>query len=267
MRRAVLIAFAGAILAGCARVPQAGPTQGRHPWTSPHVLRIAEMSDPDHLNPYLSEMSVTDDLASLVYSFLVTADNKGRLIGDLASDVPSLANGGISRDGRTYVYHLRRKVLWQDGVPFTGDDVVASWRAVIDPRNNTFEREGYDRVLSVKAVGRTTVVVHLRARYPPFVSRFFAQEGGKPVLPAHILVAGDFNTGGLSTHPLGTGPFRFVSWARGDRIILARFDRYFKGRPKLSRIEMRFIPNAQSVATELEAHNLDLLATPQSSLR
>lgn len=266
MRHAVLIAFACAILAGCSRVPPSGRVEGRHPWTIPHVLRIAEMSDPDHLNPYLSEMGVTDDLASLVYSFLVTADSKGRLIGDLAGDVPALANGGISRDGRTYVYHLRKKVLWQDGVPFTGDDVIASWRAVMNPRNNTFEREGYDRVESVEAVGPTTVVVHLRERYPPFVSHFFAQEGGKPVLPAHILAVGDFNSGELSTHPLGTGPFRFVSWARGDRMILTRFGRYFKGHPKLSRIEMRFIPNAQTIAAELEAHHLDLLTTPQSSL-
>ena len=131
------------------------------------------MCDPDRLNPYLSEMGVSYDLSSLVYSYLVIADNRGRLIGDLASTVPSLANGGISRDGRTYVYRLRQNVLWQDGVPFTARDVVASWEAVMNPRNNTFEREGYDRVASIEAAGPTTVMVRLRKRYPPFISRFF----------------------------------------------------------------------------------------------
>ncbi len=267
MRHAVLIAFACATLVGCTRAAPSVPTAGRHPWTIPHVLRIAEISEPDHLNPYLSEMGVTSDLSSLVYSYLVIADRRGRLIGDLASSVPSLANGGISRDGRTYVYHLRRNIIWQDGVPFTVRDVVASWQAVMNPHNNAVEREGYDRVVSIEAAGRRTVAVHLRERYPPFVSRFFAQEDGKPVLPAHILTnERDFNTGQLSTRPVGTGPFQFFSWARGDRIVLNRFDRYFKGRPKLSRVEMRFIPNAQTIAVELERHQIDLIATPQASL-
>lgn len=116
-------------------------------------------------------MSVTADLSRFVYSYLVIADSHGRPVGDLASAVPSLANGGISRDGRTYVYHLRRNVIWQHGVPFTGRDVVASWRAVMNPRNNTFDREAYETVTSIVVADPVTVVVHLRKRYPPFVSR------------------------------------------------------------------------------------------------
>ncbi|HXM05905.1 MAG TPA: ABC transporter substrate-binding protein, partial [Candidatus Acidoferrum sp.] len=160
-------------------------TSGRLAWTLPHVLRIGVASDPDRLNPYLSEMDVSYDLASLVYSFLIVSDARGRLIGDLATEVPTQSNGGISPDGRTYVYKLRRGVLWHDGAPFTANDVVASWRAVMNPRNDTFEREGYDRVASISTRGPYQVVVRLDRRYPPFVSRFFAplQEGGKPILP------------------------------------------------------------------------------------
>jgi peptide/nickel transport system substrate-binding protein len=214
-------------------------------------------------------MDVTYDVASLIYSYLVIADDRGRLIGDLATTVPTLTNGGISHDGRTYVYHLRRGVLWHDGVSFTSKDVVASWHAVMDPHNNTFEHEGYDRVVSIDAPTAYTIVVHLRGRYPPFVSRFFAplQEGGKPILPAHVLASeGSFNTGTLSARPIGTGPFRFVSWARSDRIVLERFDRYFKGRPKLARVELRFIPDDQTIATELQAHRIDLTIVGQTSL-
>jgi peptide/nickel transport system substrate-binding protein len=254
-------------LIGCSRSASV-TVGGRHAWTIPHVLRIADLSDPDHLNPYLSEMDVTYDVTSLVYSYLVVADDRGRLIGDLATSVPSLANGGISRDGRTYIYHLRRNVVWHDGVAFSARDVVASWQAVMDPHNDTFEHEGYDRVASISTPDSQTVVVHLRERYPPFVSRFFAplQEGGKPILPAHVLSQGGFNTGRLSSRPVGTGPFRFVSWERGDRIVLERFDRYFRGRPKLARIEFRFIPDDQTVANELQAHRLDLIVAPQTSL-
>jgi peptide/nickel transport system substrate-binding protein len=268
MRRIVASALLCAALAGCTKTETAFRI-GRHAWTIPHVLRIANISDPDRLNPYLSEMDISYDLASLVYSYLVIADDRGRLVGDLAAAVPTLANGGISRDGRTYVYRLRRGVVWQDGVPFTARDVVASWRAVMNPRNDTFEREGYDRAISVAAAGSDTVVVRLAKRYPPFVSRFFAplQEGGKPVLPAHVLARErDFNAGDLAARPIGTGPFEFVSWARGDRIVLRRFDRYFKGKPKLERIELRFVPNDQTIAAQLAAHQVDLVVAPQTSL-
>ena len=270
MQRATVLALALAVLAsGCSRtVPERRPGE-RYAWTVPHVLRIADVSDPDHLNPYLSEMDVSYDLSSLIYSYLIVSDDRGRLTGDLATEVPALGNGGISPDGRTVVYHLRRGVVWHDGVPFDARDVIASWRAVMDPRNDTFEREGYDRVASIDAPDPYTVRVRLRDRYPPFVSRFFAplQEGGKPVLPAHVLAREQsFNAGELSTVPVGTGPFRFVKWDRGDEIVLVRFDRYFRGRPKLERVELHFVPSDQTIAQQLQTHDVDLIVAPQSSL-
>jgi peptide/nickel transport system substrate-binding protein len=258
-----------AFVAGCSRVESTNSTGARHAWTIPGILRIADISDPDHLNPYLSEMDISYDVSSLVYSYLVIADDHGRLVGDLATAVPTTENGGISKDGKTYTYHLRRGVLWHDGAAFTSRDVAASWQAVMNPRNNTFEHEGYDRVTRIETPDPYTVVVRLHERYPPFVSRFFAplQEGAKPILPAHLLATqSNFNTGSLSSRPVGTGPYRFVSWERGDRIVLARFERYFKGRPRLSRIELRFIPDPQTIASELQAHRLDLIVVPQTSL-
>ena len=266
MRHAVLIGFACATLAACAKTAPSTLVGGRHSWTIPHVLRIAEMAEPHNLNPYSPDAE--SDLGPLVYSYLVIDDNRGRLVGDLASAVPSLANGGISRDGRTYVYHLRRNVIWHDGVRFSARDVIESFRAVMNPHSDAFGREAYDRVASIEAAGPTTVVVHLRERYPPFVARFFTslQDDEKPVLPAHILAHTDFNGETLSSRPIGTGPFRLVSWVRGDRIVLRRFDRYFKGSPKLAWIEIRIIPAAQAVGAELAAHRIDMIAWSQAAL-
>lgn len=268
MRCAAILALV-LTLAACSKAPATGSGHAAHPWTVPHVLRVADVSEPDHLNPYLSEMDISYDIASLVYSYLVVSDDRGRLIGDLAATVPTLTNGGISADGRTYIYHLRRGVKWQDGAPFGAADVIASWRAVMNPRNDTFEREGYNVVQSIAARGRYTVVVRLRKRYPPFVSRFFAplQEGGKPVLPAHVLRRErDFNHGTLARQPIGTGPFRLVEWVRGDRMTFRRFDGYFRGRPRLRRIVLRFIPQQETIAAELRAHHLDLIVHPQTAL-
>lgn len=252
-------------LIACARTAQAPGTGGRHPWTVPHVLRVADIADPDHLNPYLSTMDVTYDLASLMYSYLVISDDRGHLIGDLATVVPTRANGGISADGRTYTYHLRHGVLWHDGARFTSRDVVASWRAVVDPKDNTLHREGFDRIASIDTPDDYTAVVHLREPYAPLVSQFFAplQEGAKPVLPAHVIKRdADFNAGELATHPIGTGPFRFVSWRRGDRIVLERFPRYFKGEPKLERVELLILPNDNTMLNQTETHDIDLVVAP-----
>jgi peptide/nickel transport system substrate-binding protein len=268
MRVTLCVLLAATALAGCVRVAPT-TTRGEHAWTIPHVLRIADISDPDHLNPYLSEMDLVYDLSSLIYSYLVIADDRGRLIGDLATEVPSLENGGISGDGLTYTYHLRRGVFWHDGVPFTSKDVVASWHAVVNPHNDTLFREGYDRVASIGTPDDHTIVVHLRQRYPPFVTQFFAplQEGGKPILPAHVIDRDrDFNRSSLDQNPIGTGPFRFVSWQRGSQITLERFDRYFKGMPKLDRIELHIIPDDDTIATQVRVHAVDLVVSPPGAL-
>src|SRR6202163_5160414 len=120
MRLVALLVLA--VLAACA--PSAsGGASGRHPWTKPGVLRLADVADPDSLHPLLSTMDLSYDLSSLIFSYLVIADAHGTPAGDLATEVPSLANRGISRDGKTYTYHLRRGVRSHDGGPLTSRDV------------------------------------------------------------------------------------------------------------------------------------------------
>ena len=260
---------AAVLLTGCTRVSTPIQSGGRHAFTVPHVLRFADISDPDTLNEYLSTMDLVYFLSSMMYSYLVVADDRGHLIGDLATAVPTLANGGISRDGKTYVYHLRRGIRWQDGKPLTSADVKFSWSAVVNPNNNTLHREGYTEVASIDTPDPYTVVVHLRRRYPPFVTKFFTplQEGGKPILPAHILAKyASINQVPFNSAPIGSGPFRFVKWERGRRIVLERFKGYFKGVPKLQRIEFDIIPEDQTILNEVRLHHIDLVASPPVTL-
>ncbi|MGD1067685.1 MAG: ABC transporter substrate-binding protein, partial [Vulcanimicrobiaceae bacterium] len=191
-RRALALLAAFALLTGCVSSRETfngATTAGRLPWTQPGVLRLGDIAEPDSLNPLLSTMDLSYDMSSLMFSYLVTANAHGTLIPDLATAVPSLANGGISSDGRTIVYHLRRGVRWHDGVPFDARDVAFSWRAVMNPRNNILHREGYQEVVRIERPDPFTVVVRLRRRYPPFVTQFFTtlQEGAKPVVPEHLL--------------------------------------------------------------------------------
>jgi peptide/nickel transport system substrate-binding protein len=264
-RRALTLLTALALLTGCVSTREISgglTTGGRLPWTQAGVLRLGDVAEPDSLNPLLSTMDLSYDLSSLMFSYLVTANAHGSLIPDLATAVPALANGGISADGRTIVYHLRRGVRWHDGVPFDARDVAFSWRAVMNPRNNVLHREGYQEVVAIDTPDRFTLVVHLRRRYPPFVTQFFTtlQEGAKPVVPAHLLARyANINQVPFNAAPIGTGPFRFVRWDRGREIVLARNDGYFRGRPKLDRIVLDVLPDANTVATALQSHEIDLI--------
>ncbi len=255
--------------AACERGGTGAPSQtGRHAWTVPHVLRLADISDPDNLNEYLSTMDLVYFTSSLMYSYMVVADDRGGLQGDLATQVPTLRNGGISGDGKTYVYHLRRGVRWQDGAALTSADVKFSWQAVVNPNNNTLHREGYTEIASIETPDRYTAIVHLKRRYPPFVSKFFTslQEGGKPILPAHLLSGyASINQVPFNASPIGSGPFKFVRWDRGREIVFERNTLYYRGVPRLRRIELHVIPNDQTILNQVQLHQIDLVDTPAAT--
>ena len=267
--RVLSLACAAICAAGCARTETAGTSGGRHAWSVPHTLRFADVADPNTLNPYFSTMDLTYDISSMIYSYLIISNASGRLIGDLATAVPSSRNGGISADGKTYIYHLRAGVKWHDGRPLTSADVAFSWRAVVNPKNSTLHREGYDRVARIDTPDARTVIVHLKKRYPPFVTQFFAplQEGGKPILPAHLLAKyASLDRVAFNAAPVGSGPFKFLRWDRGRQIVLVRNDAYFKGRPKLEKIILSVIPNDNTMLDELRLHHIDLIASPTVAL-
>ena len=111
------IAAALAILVvgyGCARsgAQRAGK---RNAWTVPGVVRLGEDEEPDTLNLMYSHTAAADTIAGLLFSFVLRYDAAGQYIPDLATEVPTLRNGGISPDGKRIVVHLRRGVAWADG--------------------------------------------------------------------------------------------------------------------------------------------------------
>ena len=178
--------------------------------------------EPDSLNPLLSAMSDVDSLSHLYMSYLLESDDRGQLIPEIAEQVPTQANGGISADGKTIVYHLRHGVVWQDGVPLTARDVVFSYRAVVNPANNVPLRVGYTVIESVGALRDDTVVVHLRRPFSPLLAYFFGPQGVAALMPEHLLSRyRDLNRASYNQAPIGSGPFRVVQWRHGDAVTFA----------------------------------------------
>ena len=252
-----------ACAAGCSKIE--GTTGGRHTWTQAGNLRIGINEEPKTLNPLLFGTTVENFVNRLMFEPLLSADARGNPIPMLATVVPSIANGGISKDGLQIVYHLAPNARWTDGVPVTSADVAWSWRAIENPANDIVSRHGYDDVRSIATLDAHTVVVHLKQRFSPFINTFFA-ESDQPyaIVPKHVLERyPDFNRVPFDAAPtVSDGPFKFVEWRRGDRILLTANAQFFRGTPKLQRITLEFVPNEDSEINLLRTHSLDYIYQP-----
>src|SRR5690348_783764 len=140
---------------------------GRNSWTVPHVLRYATAEDISSLNPLLSQQTTLSLMSSLTMAWLIKWDSHNNPFPELATEVPTMKNGGVSKDGLTITYHLRKGVKWSDGAPFNADDVVFSIHAVLNPANNVVSRTGWDRIQKIDEPDKYTVVLHMSKPYSP----------------------------------------------------------------------------------------------------
>ena len=236
-------------------------TSEQNSWTIPHTLRITDMEDIENLNPLLtSDTPVSLIIAPLTMGWLVRWDKQGNPIPELITQIPTQQNGGISKDGLTITYHLRKGVKWSDGAPFNADDVIFSFKAVLNPANNVTSRIGFDRITKMDEPDKYTVVLHLSKPYSPFLETFFSTAGAEPsVLPAHLLAQyPNLNHVDYNSKPVGIGPFMVKEWQRGSRVVLVANPNYFRGMPKLKEVDYEIITNANTVLTEMQAKALDM---------
>jgi len=244
--------------AGCTGNPSASTTTGAGQGFIPGTLRIADIEEPDTLNPYISTVITSLDLSLLWGEYFFNVDNHGQYVPEVALQVPTLQNGGISPDGMTITYHLRRGIKWQDGAPLTAQDVIFTFHAIMNDRNNVQARQGYSEIASVTAPDNYTVVVHMAQRYAPIIAYFMGLQGGGPILPAHLLARyPDMNRVAWNAKPIGSGPFQVVEWVHGDHMTLVANPNYWRGAPKLHQIIYKWIASNTTIMTELRTGEAD----------
>ncbi len=215
--------------------------------------------DPHSLDPILARSDDERQIAHLMFDLLLDVDERGRLVPALALAVPTRANGGVSPDGRTIVYHLRHDVRWQDGQQLTASDVVFTWQAITDPDNDVASTRDYDLIDLIFAPDSYTVVMRLKHPWPPAVATFFTYgTNPMPILPEHLLAEqGALRKSSFNDHPVGSGPYRLVRWERGDRLVFAANDGYFRGKPKARTVVVEEVPDTNSALTMLRTGRLD----------
>ena len=242
---------------------------GEHGFTMPGHLRVAIQRDPETRNPLLSANTTEGLLNRLSFDLLVSVEPDGKtLVPELAAEVPTTQNGGISKDGLTITYRLRSGVKWQDGAPFTSKDVKFSWEAVMNPANNVNSHVGYEEVRSVELPSATTVVFHLKRKFAPFVETVFSESDNPiEIVPEHLLgKLPNVNQIAFNQNPIGTGPFKVKRWIHGDRIELVANPDYFLGAPKLKSIDVRVIPDENTSVNALRTHEIDWMFEPSPNL-
>ena len=254
-----------AFLAACTRAGGSpGGASSRHPWTVPGTLRIALAGNIKTLNPILSTQTFEAIAETFIFDPLIATDPEGRDHPILARIVPTLEFGGISQDGLTIVYHLRRNVRWHDGAPFTSRDVAFTLAAIMNPNTAVSTRHGYDDIARVATPDAYSVVLHLKKPFAPAIHTFFAHSDSPyMILPAHVLARyKSLDRVPFNGAPIGTGPFKFVRWSRGDRVEYAANDSYFLRKPKLRRVMLSFVQDENSIINQFRAHDVDWFVEP-----
>ncbi len=249
-------------LAACTTTTPDAAKSGRHAWTQPGHLRYGTTEEPDNLNKLLANTDASDQIANLIFAPLFRFDQAGALYPELATEVPSLANGGIGRDGKTITLHLRPNALWSDGAPLDGRDVVFTWHAVMNPANNTRLRTGWDDITAIDLPDPHTVVVHLKNVDASIVAGIFGGGGGSafPPLPEHLLKGyADLNRVPFNTAPISSGPFLLKRWNHGSSLEFTANEKYFRGAPKLASISWKIVPNSDTLFNALKTHDVDVV--------
>jgi peptide/nickel transport system substrate-binding protein len=211
----------------------------------------------------MSTQGVVSYMAQMTMAWLVRTDEHSEpTIPELATEVPTQKNGGISADGKTITWHLRRGVTWSDGAPFDADDVVFSTNQVNNPANNVVSHDGWDLIEKIDEPDKYTVVYHLKKPYSSYLTTYFTTAGANPaIMPKHLLAGyANLNNVPYNSLPIGIGPFKYESWKRGDSVVLVANPTYWRGVPKLQRIVFKIIPDRNTVLQEMKTHELDLWA-------
>jgi len=212
-----------------------------NPAADPATLVFLMESAPTNLDPRIGSDATSAHLDGLLFSSLVAHDAQMNVI-------PDLAERWETPDPLTYVFHLRQGVKFHDGRELTSIDVKFTFDSIIAGAVKTPKRGAFRTVASTEAPDAHTFVFHMREPYASFLFGL--------TRPSVGIVPRD-STSAMSQHPVGSGPFRFVSSVRDEEIILERNPDYFAGAPKIERIRFRIVPDAIVRALELRKGSAD----------
>lgn len=241
LRRGATIVFCSLVLmTGCQKSSSAPEA------AKPKMLRVARASEPEWLNPVAGHQHADSDQA--IFRGLFKINEKNELVPDMAESWEA------SPDGKEYTIKLRSGIVWQDGKPFTAEDVKFTIESVQDPKNHSGLRKQLDRIEKVEVVDPVTVRISLSEPMSPLPSKLKIG-----MIPKHALEGKDFNTDEFNhLKPVGTGPYRFGEWRRGEYLMLVPNPQFYGDKPKLDRVIYKFLPDPNVRLVQLKNNEIDI---------
>ena len=210
--------------------------------TGPARITLGLQLEPTTLDPTASPAGAVRDVAfRTLFEGLVRLGPGGRVEPLLAE------RWSVSADGRAYDFQLRRGVAFHDGTPFDALAVKAALDRARSPASTNGQKAQFARIDHVETPDPDHVRIVLKARYSGLLGLLGL---GDAVITSPAAAAN-------GTHPVGTGPFRFVAWRRGDSVTLARNPAYWGRRPALDEVRFRFISDPAAASAALSAGDID----------
>lgn len=218
------------------------------------TLVIVAGTDPGHLNPAINTSGALHFVAGSLYNGLVALDKDFKPEPDLAE------SWAVSSDGKTYSFKLR-KANWHDGKPFTSADVKFTFEELL-LKYHARTKTGVEPVLAgIDTPDAQTVVFRFKESYAPLLQQLNVIEA--PILPRHIYEGSDPQTNPANLKPVGTGPFRFVEYKKGQQVVMERNPDYFKpGLPYVDKLIFSIVPDAGTAMAAFERGDVDYVSVP-----
>ena len=213
------------------------------------ALRVLWWQGATLLNPHFAVGTKDQDGSRIFYEPLASWDPDGNLVPVLAAEIPSTQNGGVSKDGKTVTWKLKKGVSWHDGKPFTADDCVFTWEFAADPATASVSSGTYKDIKVEKVDSHTVKVVFPKPT--PFWADAFCGVRGM-IIPKHLFDAfkgAKSREAPTNLKPVGTGPYKFVDFKPGDIVRGELNPNYhLPNRPHFDTIEMKGGGDAVSAA-------------------
>jgi peptide/nickel transport system substrate-binding protein len=232
------------LMTGCSKQEkyQAGETGGTL------TVGLLVQNEPAWLNPLLLSYTASTDIQDKLFLRLHRFDKAMNIVPELAR------SWKFSEDFKELTYQLRRDVKWSDGRPVTAEDVVYTYRLMVDPKIRYARAGQLQFVESVEAVGPYAVKFTFNRVYS---DELF--DTGIFVLPKHALSeVSDLRSGRFDAAPVTDGPFILDQWNRGTSLSLVPNKAFYKGRPALDRIEFKFFADGASLLAAVQSGQIDV---------
>jgi len=217
---------------------------------------IGFSQEPTVLHPHMPHIEVDEGVHFNLFDPLFTVNSDGDFVPALATEVPTVENGGVSEDGLKWRVKLREGVTWHDGEPFTAEDVKFTIELQQDPNFSAMRRTGHELVRNIEVVNDHEITWEMESPFAPYVSIL----SWTFIVPAHILAdAEDPNQTDFRNSPVGTGAFSFGERVAGNYIQLNANPDWWGDGPYLETVIFRYIPDMTVLYTQFRTGDIDVI--------